>query len=80
MSPEYAAALAKANAAGRVFAAVQESYRSRLIGDAEFIAGRNAYDAANAEFDIAFAAEDHAPEAVEPDDAAPEFEQVAFQF
>lgn len=54
---EYEAAIAKHNEAIRAFRAIQEAYRSRTIGDAEFLAGRKAYNAATEEFDAAYAKE-----------------------
>lgn len=52
---EYEAALAKANEASRKFRQIQSDYRSRKIGDAEFLAGRAEHEAAKSEFDIAYA-------------------------
>lgn len=54
MDKEYKAALDKANAASAAFRQIQQAYRSRKIGDAEFLAGRAEYDAACKEFDAAF--------------------------
>lgn len=53
---EYENALAAANAASATFAKVAADYRAMKIGDAEFLAARAVYDAANAAFDVAFAA------------------------
>lgn len=54
MNNTYEAAMEKSGAAIRAFKAVQEAYRARKIGDAEYLAGRKAYESAMAEYDIAF--------------------------
>lgn len=56
-SPAYEAALEKVNAATRAFWTVQEAYRGRQIGDAEYLKGRATMKAAEAEFDAAYTAE-----------------------
>lgn len=53
----YEIAYEKNNAAIEAFQSVQTAYRSKAIGDAEFLAGKAIYDAAMAEYDEAFAAE-----------------------
>ena len=55
MDNEYAAALTKANAASAEFRKAQLAYRSRQIGDKEFLAAKALHDAACKEFDAAFA-------------------------
>ena len=54
MSPEYEAALEIVNAATREFHKVRDAYRSRKIGDREFLAARAIYNAAEKVFDEAF--------------------------
>ena len=44
-------------AAAVEFRLIREGFRARKISDAEFIAARKAYDAAAAEFDAAYEAE-----------------------
>ena len=58
MTKEYELARLKHNQACRTFAAIQSDYRARKIGDAEYLAGRTAYDESTAEFDVAFSAEE----------------------
>ena len=57
MNAKYAAALAKANAASAEFAKAQSDYRSRKIGDNEFLAARKVYDASTKEFDDSYSLE-----------------------
>lgn len=57
MSNEYKAAYEKSGEAIRAFKVAQVAYRTRQIGDAEFLAARKAYDAAMAEYDAAYAKE-----------------------
>lgn len=54
MTTTYQQALEKNTLAIRAFAAIQQDYRARKIGDAEFLAGRAEYDNAMAEYDEAF--------------------------
>lgn len=58
ISAEYAKALEESRAASAIFREAQLAYRSRKIGDAEFLAARKIYDASEAAFDAAYAAED----------------------
>lgn len=53
-SPAYEKALEESRQASRDFAEVQRAYRAQEIGDEEFLAGREIYDAAMAKFDEAF--------------------------
>jgi hypothetical protein len=57
MSKEYAAALEAHNLASKAFNAVRDDYRAGKVGDAEFLAARNAFHAATAIYDAAFTAE-----------------------
>ena len=50
MNKDYEQVLAKANAASAEFRNAQQAYRSRKIGDAEFLAARKAYDESEIEF------------------------------
>lgn len=71
-SSEYEAAYTAANAAAAKFREVTDQYRARKIGDAEYLAARKEYDAANATFDDAYAKEEaRAPDA-EPTEPKPE--------
>lgn len=54
LSPEYRAALATHDAALQVYQEAVTAYRSRVIGDAEFLAARKVKLAADAAFDAAF--------------------------
>ena len=56
-SREYELALEKARQASRAFAVAQKAYRTRQIGDAEFLAAKKIYDASGVEFDAAYAKE-----------------------
>ena len=51
----YADSLEKVRAASKAFRAVTEKYRTREIGDAEFLAAHAVMKAADLEFDAAFA-------------------------
>ena len=53
-SPAYEKALEESRQASRDFAEVQRAYRAQEIGDEEFLAGREIYDAAMAKFDEAY--------------------------
>ena len=55
LSPEYAAALEASRVAGAKYALLAKAYRSQKIGDAEFLAGRAAYNEAEKAFDAAYA-------------------------
>lgn len=57
MTNEYKAAIEKHNKAVDKFAYVKADYRGRLISDDVFLAAKAEYDAATAEFDIAFSKE-----------------------
>jgi len=57
MSKQYEAALEASRAAYTKFDAVRRNYRAQKIGDAEFLAAKREYDAAFADFDAAYAAE-----------------------
>ncbi len=57
MSPAYKAAYDKHNAAYRVYEPIRKAYNAGEISDTEYLAARKIYDAATAEFDKAFAAE-----------------------
>ena len=57
MNTNYEAALEKSRIASRAFGQVQADYRSRKIGDSEYLAGRKTYEAAMSEYDVAFADE-----------------------
>jgi hypothetical protein len=50
-------AVDKADAAYHVFEPIRQAYRARKIGDAEFLAAKAIYDAANREYDAAYIAE-----------------------
>ena len=52
-SKEYEAARIKASEATREFFKAQSAYRSRAIGDAEFLAAKAIHDAAQGAFDDA---------------------------
>jgi hypothetical protein len=56
-SKRYLEALAKANRASAEFKKAQEAYRSRQIGDKEFLKARAKWDESDKEFDAAYAAE-----------------------
>lgn len=58
LSPAYLAALEASNVAIRKYNAVRDAYRARTVGDAEFLAAREAYMLAQEAFDAAFAAEE----------------------
>ena len=49
----YDAALVEWRKASAAFRTVQTAYRSRKIGDAEFLSGKKAFDDATAVFDLA---------------------------
>lgn len=67
VSGEYAAAHAAVTAATRAFRDAEAAYRSRKIGDAEYLAARKKYEAAQITFDAAHAKEAAAvPKAPEP--------------
>lgn len=53
MTTQYAAALEAAQNASAKFRAVQAAYRSRQINDAEYLAGRKAFEASQVAFDVA---------------------------
>lgn len=57
---DYQDALKLANEASAKFRAVQLAYRSRQIGDAEFLAAQAEYKKSEVEFDAAFSAEQDA--------------------
>jgi hypothetical protein len=57
MPKTYDDAIAAHNRAAAVFRAAQTAYRTRQIGDAEFLAARAAYDESTKIFDAAFTAE-----------------------
>ncbi len=63
VSAEYAQAFDKSRAASAEFRKAQLAYRSRQIGDAEFLAAKALHDAACKEFDVAFAKESAIPSA-----------------
>lgn len=52
---EYDAVVSKTNLVSAEFRKAQEAYRARKIGDAEFLAARALFDAAEKAFDIVFA-------------------------
>ena len=56
-SHEYEAASQAMRDATAIFREAQDAYRSRKIGDAEFIAARKVYNSYVAEFDSAYEAE-----------------------
>jgi hypothetical protein len=56
-SPEYTAALEKANAATAAFHEASQRYRAREIGDDEYLAARKVHDESGRAFDEAYAAE-----------------------
>jgi hypothetical protein len=58
MSPEYAEALEQSRMASRTFAEAQAAYRSRKIGDAEFLSAKAKHDEAMRAFDAAYALEE----------------------
>lgn len=62
MTTEYAKAYKAANQASAQFGKAQMAYRSGKIGDAEFLAARDKFKAAQAAFDVAFAKESELPE------------------
>lgn len=51
LDTEYRTALDEVREATRKFRIAQQSYRARLIGDADFLASRDAYNAASLKFD-----------------------------
>ena len=53
----YEAAYEKSGEAIKAFRAVQIAYRTRIIGDAEFLAAKAVYAAAMAEYDAVYAVE-----------------------
>ena len=57
MTIQYAAALEAHNVAFRAFDAVRTAYRTRQVGDAEFLAARAEYESASKIYDLAFEAE-----------------------
>lgn len=57
MSPEYKKALETVNEASRVFSRAQKAYRTREIGDEEFLAAKAIMAAAETAFDAAYAKE-----------------------
>jgi hypothetical protein len=75
----YEAISARTTAASREFAAATQKYRARQIGDAEFLAAKAKHDAAQADFDKAFTAEQRKPTPI-PAAPAPAPEQADFQF
>lgn len=72
MRPTYAAALATMKAAQKVFDEITAKYRAGKIGDAEFLAARKVFKAAEATYDEAFNADVALGEEAEPAEAAPE--------
>lgn len=58
----YEIALATANAASAKFHAIADDYRNMKIGDAEYLAARAEFQAANDAFDIAYAKAQEAAE------------------
>lgn len=56
-SPAYLAAYRASGDASRAFALAQAAYRSRRIGDAEYLAARKVHAEAQAAFDVAYLAE-----------------------
>ena len=63
MITEYEIALTQSRIASAEFRKAQLAYRSRQIGDAEFLAAKALHDAACKEFDVAFAKESEFPSA-----------------
>jgi ribosomal protein S18 acetylase RimI-like enzyme len=57
LSPEYQQALEASRTAGAAFTEATRRYRAREIGDADYLAAREAHDAAEAAFDAAHAKE-----------------------
>jgi len=57
LSKTYEAALEAHNVAIRAFTVAQQAYRTRQIGDVEFLAARREMVAASKLFDIAYAEE-----------------------
>lgn len=57
MTDEYRKALEEHNKASKTFSEVREAYRSRLIGDEEYLAARKAYKEATEAYDAAYLAE-----------------------
>lgn len=57
MTNAYKVALEKTNAATKEFTAAQKAFRTGTLSADAFVAAKKAHDAAQAEFDIAFAAE-----------------------
>jgi hypothetical protein len=57
LSKEYLDALEANNVAINIYTKERSKYYARQIGDTEFLAARDAYNAAMATFDIAFNAE-----------------------
>ena len=51
----YETALEAHNKAFRAYTVVRDGYRARAVDDATFCAARKVYDAASAEYDVAFA-------------------------
>lgn len=65
MSPEYAAAYTKHNVASEAYRNICAAFQAQKIGYDEFFAARKAFDAATAEFDAAFAAEQNREDIIE---------------
>jgi len=57
MTKAYQSALTAHDAAYRVYSVSRDAYRARTVGDIEFIAAKDAWNAATAIFDKAFAKE-----------------------
>lgn len=54
---DYAKALEESRKASAEFRAAKDAYRSRKIGDSEFLAAKAKYDASEKAFDAAYAKE-----------------------
>jgi hypothetical protein len=65
MTEAYEAALNRSRAAHAVFQRITADYRARKIGDAEYLAGRAAHDAARKLFDAAYEIAQNEPEVTE---------------
>lgn len=53
----YETAISKHNDALKTFQAVRDAYRARIVGDAEFLVAKAAYNVATNKYDAAYAVE-----------------------
>jgi len=79
-SPEYLAVKAEADRVSREFADATRRYRAQEIGDAEYLAAREANTAAQADFDLAFNAEQERSFGQDPPTTKPGNRRGAIRF